>query len=362
VDTELFSASPRPLTFDGTDAISPLREEVDMKLRILVACLVVTGLCWSGCKKKEMAPEEKKSEEQAAAAPTEERKAPSAVVVARVGDSPITKEEIDKESARIRGNLELTIEQQDSVRRRALEQLIERRLVLEAAREEKMLVSEEQIKAHVDSVKASKGGEEAFAAWLARTGVTADEYKEEARYEILLDRLVDKYYPVATTEEDLRAYHAKRAASPAKGEKARVHRIVIKVPEGSPEQDWASAEAKVASILKEIEAGLPFADAAKKYSQDGYAKRGGNMGIGGANRRPEEIFGPALAMKDGEMKGPTRVSDGVQLILVTERYSDKVGSFEEEEEKLRGAFEKRTRALHSRKLLRELAERFHVAQ
>lgn len=330
---------------------------------LLLLILLVGMAGTAGCRKKPAESGASTPRQEATHQPTrQDPDSLTAIVVAKVGDSPITKNELDRELLRVRREHDVTKMEQGKLKHRALQRLIDRHLVLAAASRDGIEVTSREVRARIDQEQKRRGGEELFAGWLSRRGWSLEEYEDEIRYQILLDKLIDKYHPVAISEEDLKAYYQKIAESPARGEKAHVHRILIKVPKGASPEEWTAAEEKILAIRKEIEAGLPFAEAARKYSQGGFAKRGGDMGIAGRNRLPLEVFAPAFTMAVGEMKGPMRVSEGVQLLLVTERFTDKVGSFEEERTKIQGIVEKRTRYLNARKVLRDLREQFPVVE
>jgi parvulin-like peptidyl-prolyl isomerase len=310
-----------------------------------------------GCKKKEK--EEARSTEAAAEPEKEKSAARDDNLVATVGDQGITRQELDRELRREDLGPNPNKVQVRNAERRALNTLVERRLVDIAALQEGIEATDEEIERRWQLEVASRGGEEGFGAYLERRRYSREEYREVVANGVLRSRLRDHYFPNVITEEQMREQYKKMVANPGRGEKVRVSRILFKV-EGDDEAAWKTAEEKAAAVLAEIRAGMAFTDAATKYSEGPYAKRGGDMGWATDRRRPEEVFGPALTMQAGEIKGPDRVKLGVQVIMVTERKNDSARPFEEERDNIRDIIEGQRNQTNDRLLIERLRSTWRV--
>lgn len=95
-----------------------------------------------------------------------------------------------------------------------------------------------------------------------------------------------------------------------------VRHILIKTSELVPD---AEARSRLLEIKKRIENGASFAEQAKRYSEDGSAGQGGDLGwISPGDTVPE--FEKAMnALQAGEMGGPVQTGFGWHLIQVIER-------------------------------------------
>jgi peptidyl-prolyl cis-trans isomerase SurA len=95
-----------------------------------------------------------------------------------------------------------------------------------------------------------------------------------------------------------------------------VRHILIKTSELVPD---AEAKNRLLEIKKRIENGASFAEQAKRYSEDGSAAQGGDLGwISPGDTVPE--FEKAMnALQPGEMSGPVQTGFGWHLIQVLER-------------------------------------------
>ena len=302
--------------------------------RMLIARLVLAiAMCMvlPACKKKET---KKPGRAGSAAKGTgqKSREAPSIPedAVASVGDLYILRAELDQEVKRLSGGRELPDEQRVALERSALDGLINRQLIIMAAEADDFEATDEEIGAELEVVIARRGGEKGFEAFLKSQNMDEEQYKEHLRISVLRGKLREKRFPEPITEEQMRAYYEQYSKSPNRGLKVKVARVFIGVPEEAAEEAWKVTEQKMAGIRTEIEGGLDFAEAAKKYSTDHYGKRGGVMGWATKGRRPEDVFAPGLKMKEGEISSVTRVSDGVQILKVIKRKDESAKGFEKE--------------------------------
>ena len=91
-----------------------------------------------------------------------------------------------------------------------------------------------------------------------------------------------------------------------------------------PEEASAPLLAPPSSVMGEIAQGLPFAEAASKYSTCPSAKSGGSLGSfepGKMVREFDEVcFDPDVPV--GEVTGPVRTQFGYHLILVEDRFQN----------------------------------------
>jgi peptidyl-prolyl cis-trans isomerase D len=88
-------------------------------------------------------------------------------------------------------------------------------------------------------------------------------------------------------------------------------------PEGTTKKDTANALKKANKVLKEINKGLAFADAAKKYGQDEVAKNGGDMGWFGEGMMVKEFEQAVMKGKQGDVF-VLQTPFGAHVIKITE--------------------------------------------
>lgn len=346
-------------------AIAP----VLLKVFLLVMTTVFLAASVQSCGKKagKAKRKPKKSSPAASSASAHESEADGAMeegeeevqVVATVGDRKIDMVQYDYELMRQTRHAR-NEEAEERLSSLVLKILIEKELISLAAEKGGLSVTGEEIDEEVRAARERQGGDEAHRKFLESQGWTPEGYREEVTSVILRRKVREQRYPVKVTENDVAKYYEKYAAAGNKGERVRLARIILLVQRNAPESDWLAAEDRLRAIKLEIDTGLPFAEAAKKYSEGAFAKAGGNMGLAGRRRRPAEQFARGFEMTVGDVEGPTRVPDGVRLIKLLEKFDDNVGSLAEEQDKIRKVLETRARQKFNRKLIKDLKREFPV--
>lgn len=89
------------------------------------------------------------------------------------------------------------------------------------------------------------------------------------------------------------------------------------------------SEEKALDIKKEIDGGLSFEDAAKKYSSCPSKERGGDLGEFPRGSMVKEFEDSAFSLPIGSVSSPVKTQFGYHLILVTERKDENVPNFQE---------------------------------
>lgn len=86
---------------------------------------------------------------------------------------------------------------------------------------------------------------------------------------------------------------------------------------------------KADEVLKEINAGLDFAEAAQKYSSCPSKNSGGNLGKFGKGQMVVEFEDAVFAMNVGDISSPVKTQFGYHLIQLNEKSDSKDLTFEE---------------------------------
>jgi parvulin-like peptidyl-prolyl isomerase len=247
------------------------------------------------------------------AAPGEQPAAGPKHVVATVDNEAIAAGEVEREIALALKGRKLAGEALVRLRKQALEQVIDRHLVLRYLQANKQAASQEDVDfALARLVRQLKAKDTALAAHLKTIGMTEAELRQELLWKISWARYVE----ARTTDENLKKYFDMHRAD-FDGTELRVAHILLTVPAGDAAKLPAALQA-AAAIREEITSSkMTFADAAKKHSKAPTAKDGGN--IGGIRRHepmPEEFSRAAFALKKGEVSQPVVTAFGVHLIQV----------------------------------------------
>lgn len=260
---------------------------------------------------------------------------PLDTIVGKVGDEIIMKSEVERQVQLYRMQAPGDPTPDDSLRKAALENIIEGKLMVLEARRESLTVAdaevEEQIGQAIDNLRRNFPSEDSFQSVLKREGTTLDKLKEkyrgDTRERMTIQRLIDKTIRprVANpTSKEVEAFYAAHKDSiPNEPEKVQIQHILIAVKPGTAAQ--AAAQTKMRTVLAQLRAKKKFADLAAKYSQDpGSAARGGDLGWFGRGAMVPQFEQVAFSLKPGQVSDPFLSPFGFHIIKLLEKKDDQV--------------------------------------
>jgi peptidyl-prolyl cis-trans isomerase SurA len=210
-------------------------------------------------------------------------------VMAKVNGYKISRAELDKSYNRqITGSPQKpSVEQEQLLRLQLLAQIINRQLYLQKAEKLGIVATDEEIESRVNQLKAPYTTEE-FKKRLQDMGFTEDEYKQELRRNLAIDKLRNKEIlsKVAISDADIQSYYNEHKSQFNVIEpQYHLAQIVVSTqPPGSepisnPAQGEAQARDRIKVIHNHLESGEDFADVAAKASEDSdTARSGGELG------------------------------------------------------------------------------------
>ena len=195
-------------------------------------------------------------------------------------------------------------------KQRLLDNLINQKLVEQAAKQKGINVSDADIQKQIDQLKGGFKDQAQFEAALKSAGMTLDTLKDQIRQQLVTNKLMDTLAASQTvTDAEIQAYYDKNKSQFAQKAQKRASHILFKPT------DKATAD----KVLKMLKAGtITFADAAKKYSVDNAtASKGGDLGWPTSAYVPE--FQAALdKLSKGQMSGVIQSTYGWHIITVTD--------------------------------------------
>jgi peptidyl-prolyl cis-trans isomerase C len=164
--------------------------------------------------------------------------------------------------------------------------------------------------------------------FLKESGISANKLRQEL---VALERVRawDQWLRQQIKEEQLRAYYEANKEM-FDGVVIRASHIALRVPPNADEATRQKIAAQLQRIRQEIAQGLPFAEAAKKYSQDPSSAVGGDLGYFPPRSNDADPFiRTASRLKVGELSDVVHTEFGCHLILVTDRKPGKPTTFEQ---------------------------------
>lgn len=227
----------------------------------------------------------------------------------------------------------ITRVQEEPLRYSVLRSLVDRELILDAARKERVRVDRSDVDARLNEIKEFWGDQ--YQEQLRQAGLTERELRTQLEDELLIEAMQElKSRASITDEELLRAYEERL-------ERIRVRHILVAPPALDSEADWNAALLEAEQLLARLHAGEDFAALAMEHSDDpGSAFAGGDLGLIGRDEPfVQEFLDAAFSLEVGQVSEPVRTAFGYHLIQVTEKVVEEGLPFEEVKEQLRAELE-----------------------
>jgi peptidyl-prolyl cis-trans isomerase SurA len=219
-----------------------------------------------------------------------------------------------------------------AVRREILDRLIESKLIIAAAKRADMSVDPEAVSGSVDEkirqYEEHFGGRQALERELARSGMTLSDYRArmaaQLRDQQYLRLVVGKFIrpDIEVLENEVRDYYlANLDQMPAEPDSLTIADILVAVQPSVEAR--RRVQEKVVRIQADLAGGMPFADAARRHSEDAAAQRGGKVGVVGR----DDLYDAGLArtvfaLATGQVSEPVVTPRGVHLMRVDEVQED----------------------------------------
>jgi peptidyl-prolyl cis-trans isomerase C len=306
---------------------------------LLAALLLTTAPLWAQDAK--VKPAEKALKVPPPAAPAEKpEKIPD--VVAKVNGKKITGKEYQKAYAeliapmmgQLKGNL--PPDHREKFKSSVIERLIAVELLIQKAEQSKITVKSSDVDAEWENVKKRTGSPENLKKALEAQGMKESELKEKIKQSLLVKGLIDRdvVSKVAVTSQDAKTYYDSHPDEFKVPERVRARHIIILVPEKSPAKVKEEALAKIKEAQKLVNKGDDFAEVAKKFSQDGAAQKGGDLGYFSQGQMVPEFEKVAFSLKPGKVSSIVETKFGYHLIKVEDHQKAGAQGFPEVEKRL----------------------------
>ena len=193
-----------------------------------------------------------------------------------------------------------------------------------------------------DAVANYGGDEKAFVEMIEQVGFTKDTYLENTKSSLAQEKLRKAVAEVEEPSDDEVVAYLNENLSTYNDARRSSH-ILFKVAEDATEEERAKVEAEAQKVLDKLNAGeIEFAKAAEKYSEDGSAKNGGDVGWDKLTTFVTEYQDALSGLSDGQMSGLVKTTYGYHIIKCTGQFNvQTVSSIDEVPEGIRDAIVER---------------------
>jgi len=209
---------------------------------------------------------------------------------------------------------QIPADEADRLRQQVLRNLIDETLQIQAAKTDKIEVKKSDIDKTVSRVAASvKQNPDQLAAYLEANGSNIQSLRRQVEGEIAWQRLQRAKIEngVSVGDDEVKAVLDRMTASKG-AEEYRVGEIFLSATPSTQAQALENAN----KILEQLKGGASFAGYARQYSEASTAAVGGDLGWVRPEQLPEQLSAVIKEMSAGSISNPIPVQGGVSIIAV----------------------------------------------
>ncbi len=234
--------------------------------------------------------------------------------------------------------------------REILDELVVIHLLEQEATKKGISLDDKAVDASIESIKKRNNlTDEQFVLFLAGNGLSFADYKQLMVRQFRLTKLIESEVTRKTpiSEEDAEKYFKKHSSeineeyqklmegmAPAqppeqeakpnipteqqiyKGGKIRLRQITLKVAGGKKPKDVKKVMETAKKVYEDAQTGEDFGNLAKKYSQDTWAKSGGDLGFMDYKDMVPQLQKMVEHMKVGDLTPPIQTGDAVLMFYL----------------------------------------------
>ena len=243
-------------------------------------------------------------------------------VVATVNQRPITALDLDQAMSSLLpstfGHRRLSESRVLELKKKVLEDLIEKELLYQEAERRSIRVSPQEIESEVAKIRNRFSSEKEYQAALEKSDLTLEKVRFGVERFLAVRKLlaveVDSKAPVQ--EQDLVNYYEANLQKFVVPEEREIRQILVGVDPAASAKQWEAGLKKANELLKEIKAGQDFSELARNESDDKATKdQGGSLGFLTRDRmKIKELEEAAFEMKVGQVSSPIRTLYGYFIL------------------------------------------------
>jgi peptidyl-prolyl cis-trans isomerase C len=288
---------------------------------VALACVIIPS---GACRKPPTAENKPAIAANTSAAADPKKPVPETLpdVLARVNGEAITKADFEQHISQMEmgAGQQVPKEQRNEIYRKALDQLIDVKVLRNEVNTRNLAADEKAVDEQMQKIRSQFPSEEEYKKALASRGMTPEKLRGNMLDESRINKLMETEAAGATpvTDAEIREFFEKNPDKFKQPDAVRASHVLIRVQPGD-EAANKKALATIRNVHKQARAGKDFGDLARRYSADGSAERGGDLGFFTKDRMVPEFANAAFALKPGQVSDIVQTSYGYHVIKVVER-------------------------------------------
>ena len=203
-----------------------------------------------------------------------------------------------------------------------LERLILESIQLQMADRAGLESSDEQLQQTIKGIAGQNNlSVDQFIATLAKDGVPYNEFREQVRHELLINRVQQqRVMPrVYVSEQEVTNWLNSNLGKVLTGDDYRVGHILLATPEGATPEAIAAARRVSDDLYAKLKTGADFCALSVAHSAASNALDCGDLGWRKAPQLPSLFAEKVITLRKGDLLEPMRTASGFHLIKVLDR-------------------------------------------
>jgi peptidyl-prolyl cis-trans isomerase SurA len=242
-------------------------------------------------------------------------------IVALVNNEIITLHELEKAFNQLNPTL-LEKGSRQEIQKQLLFQLIDQKLIDLQIKRLGIQIPAEEVDKAISRIMEEQGltGTGELARALEKEGLSEADFRNKVKDQILRYRLVSREIgsKIIIAEERIKEYFEKNKGQFQKQEGIHLALIFLKADGGTPPEERMNQKKKMEEIRERLLKGEPFAELARKYSQDPSASAGGDLGVLSPNDLDPSLRQALTSLKTGDISQVLQTPGGWNILKVVE--------------------------------------------
>jgi len=214
-----------------------------------------------------------------------------------------------------------------NLERQVLERMIMEQLQLQFARDTGIQIQDSQLNDSLRKIAAqNKMDLPSFRQKLEKEGYSYKQWREQARQQLMVERLQQRYVMnrITITDREIENFLATQTQQGTISNEYHILHILIATPEAPSPENITLKQQKAEEVVAKLKQGADFEATAVAISDSRQALDGGDLGWLKAGEMPTLFDGVVNQMKVDEIKGPLRDSSGFHIIKLVEKRGGKI--------------------------------------
>jgi len=210
--------------------------------------------------------------------------------------------------------------QMKAIQMDVLNNLINRELLNQESKKQKIAVTDEQVNDRLSKIKQRFKGDAEYKEMLTKMKLTEGQIKTQLKEDLAIQALIDKQIveKINVSEQDAQAYYDTHPEAFKQPELLRASHILVTVDPKADPAKKEEARKKIESVQEKLKAGGDFAALAKELSDCPSKEKGGDLGYFAKGQMVKPFEDAALALKPGETSGIVETQFGYHIIKLAE--------------------------------------------